>query len=54
MKTLLFCLFLTLLTEAAQAAPQINVGGLYDYLDDGSSTQLKRVRNLGDLSLIHI
>ncbi len=48
MKTLLFCLFLTLLTEAAQAAPQINVGGLYDYLDDGSSTQLKRVRNLGD------
>ncbi|MFK3726111.1 molecular chaperone [Pseudomonas monteilii] len=31
-----------------QAAPEINVGTLYDYLDAGSSTLLKRVRNGGD------
>lgn len=48
MKTLLCGIFLFLLTGAAQAGPQINVGGLYDYLDAGSSTQLKRIRNLGD------
>jgi P pilus assembly chaperone PapD len=32
----------------AQAAPELNVGGLYDYLEPGSSTLLKRVRNGGD------
>lgn len=48
MKFMLFGICLVLLAGAAQAAPQINVGGLYDYLDAGSSTQLKRVRNLGD------
>lgn len=48
MKILSIGLFLALLAGAAQAGPQINVGGLYDYLDGGSSTQLKRVRNLGD------
>ena len=48
MKTLLFALCLGLLAGTAQAGPQINVGGLYDYLDGGSSTLLKRVRNLGD------
>lgn len=31
-----------------QAAPQLNIGGLYDYLDGNRSTQLKRVRNGGD------
>jgi len=30
------------------AAPQLNVGALYDYLDSGKSTLLKRVRNGGD------
>lgn len=48
MKTLMFGLFLFLLADGAQAGPQINVGGLYDYLDSGSGTLLKRVRNLGD------
>lgn len=33
---------------AAQAAPELNVGGLYDYLGAGKSTLLKRVRNGGD------
>lgn len=32
----------------ATAAPQLNVGALYDYLDAGSSTLLKRIRNGGD------
>ncbi|EIK95991.1 hypothetical protein PMM47T1_13565 [Pseudomonas sp. M47T1] len=31
-----------------QAAPQLNIGGLYDYLEGNRSTQLKRVRNGGD------
>ena len=33
---------------AASAAPELNVGALYDYLDGGKSTLLKRVRNGGD------
>lgn len=33
---------------AAVAAPELNVGGLYDYLDGDKSTLLKRVRNSGD------
>ncbi|WP_336331829.1 molecular chaperone [Pseudomonas putida] len=42
-------LWLLLLTPlAAQAAPVLNVGGLYDYLSEGKSTLLKRVRNGGD------
>lgn len=48
MKTLLAGMLLALLAGTAHAAPQINVGGLYDYLEGGSSTLLKRVRNLGD------
>ncbi|OAI84726.1 hypothetical protein [Pseudomonas putida] len=48
MKNLLFTLALALLAGTVQAGPQINVGGLYDYLDGGTSTLLKRVRNLGD------
>lgn len=32
----------------AHAAPELNVGTLYDYLDAGSSTLLKRIRNGGD------
>ncbi|MFJ4433574.1 molecular chaperone [Pseudomonas sp. NPDC089395] len=43
-----FCLALTLLPCVAQAAPELNVGGLYDYLEEGKSTLLKRVRNGGD------
>jgi len=42
------CLALAMLPCAAQAAPELNVGGLYDYLEDGKSTLLKRVRNGGD------
>lgn len=33
---------------AAIGAPELNVGALYDYLDSGKSTLLKRVRNSGD------
>ncbi|PTT71705.1 pilus assembly protein, partial [Pseudomonas sp. HMWF007] len=32
----------------AQAGPQINVGTVYDYLEAGQSTYLKRVFNSGD------
>ncbi|WP_459206317.1 molecular chaperone [Pseudomonas sp. MLB6B] len=32
----------------ANAAPELNVGTLYDYLQPGSSTLLKRIRNGGD------
>ncbi|MFD2642719.1 pilus assembly protein [Pseudomonas japonica] len=48
MKRLLAGMILALLAGGSQAGPQINVGGLYDYLESGSSTLLKRVRNLGD------
>ncbi|KJK09829.1 molecular chaperone [Pseudomonas alkylphenolica] len=41
-------LLLLLLAHSAQAAPELNVGALYDYLDSGKSTLLKRVRNNGD------
>ncbi|WP_235200431.1 molecular chaperone [Pseudomonas monteilii] len=33
---------------AAAAAPELNIGGLYDYLDGNKSTLLKKVRNGGD------
>jgi len=33
---------------AAVAAPELNIGGLYDYLDGDKSTLVKRVRNGGD------
>jgi P pilus assembly chaperone PapD len=39
---------LLLLPFMAQAAPEVNIGGLYDYLDGNRSTSLKRVRNGGD------
>ncbi|WP_219268460.1 molecular chaperone [Pseudomonas sp. Xaverov 259] len=39
------CLFFSV---AAQAGPSINVGVIYDYLDGGQSTYLKRVFNGGD------
>ncbi|VVN70540.1 molecular chaperone [Pseudomonas fluorescens] len=39
-----FCLF----TQSAHAGPSINVGTVYDYLDGGKSTFLKRVFNGGD------
>ncbi|MBV4537406.1 MULTISPECIES: molecular chaperone [Pseudomonas] len=43
-------ILLTLLITplASRAAPELNVGALYDYLDSGKSTLLKRVRNGGD------
>ncbi|WP_457340575.1 molecular chaperone [Pseudomonas sp. TE6283] len=37
-----------LLSSPLLAAPALNVGGLYDYLDADRSTLLKRVRNSGD------
>ncbi|MFV3288103.1 molecular chaperone [Pseudomonas sp. NY11955] len=37
-----------LLPGLLHAAPELNVGGLYDYLEAGKSTLLKRVRNGGD------
>jgi len=37
-----------LLSLPLQAAPALNVGGLYDYLADDRSTLLKRLRNSGD------
>jgi P pilus assembly chaperone PapD len=43
-----FCFALSLVPCVAQAAPELNVGGLYDYLEEGKSTLLKRVRNGGD------
>jgi hypothetical protein len=39
-----FCLF----AQTAHAGPSINVGTVYDYLDGGKSTYLKRVFNGGD------
>lgn len=45
---LLRVLCLALAPCLAQAGPELNVGGLYDYLEDGKSTLLKRVRNGGD------
>lgn len=41
-------LFGLLLPLPLLATPALNVGGLYDYLDTGHSTVLKRVRNGGD------
>ncbi|WP_313739480.1 molecular chaperone [Pseudomonas sp.] len=42
-------LLLALLSPTAvQAAPELSIGGLYDYIDGGRSTLLKRVRNGGD------
>lgn len=48
MKLRWFLSVLLWLPCAAVAAPEINVGALYDYLDAGKSTLLKRVRNGGD------
>ena len=42
------CLALLLAPLCAHAAPELNVGGLYDYLAGGKSTLLKRVRTGGD------
>ncbi|MDD2046436.1 molecular chaperone [Pseudomonas putida] len=45
----LYCMVLALLLPLPlQAAPELNIGGLYDYIDSGKSTLLKRVRNGGD------
>ncbi len=46
MRSLVFALLLAPLT--LQAAPDINIGAMYDYMDGQKSTLLKRVRNLGD------
>lgn len=42
-----FCLAWAMLPCLAQAGPELNVGGLYDYLEEGKSTLLKRVRKIG-------
>lgn len=42
------CLALLLAPLVAQAGPELNVGSLYDYLDEGKSTVLKRIYNAGD------
>lgn len=42
------CLALLLAPLTLQAAPELNVGALYDYLGEDKSTVLKRVRNGGD------
>ncbi|WEK29824.1 MAG: molecular chaperone [Candidatus Pseudomonas phytovorans] len=44
----LIALALLVAPLATHAAPELNVGALYDYLDGGKSTLLKRVRNGGD------
>ncbi|WP_460418407.1 molecular chaperone [Pseudomonas sp. microsymbiont 2] len=44
----LMTLTLLLTPLPSLAAPEINVGALYDYLEGGKSTLLKRVRNGGD------
>ncbi|CAG8867453.1 putative fimbrial chaperone EcpB [Pseudomonas fluorescens] len=45
-----YCTLLALLALplSLQAAPELNIGGLYDYIEGGRSTLLKRVRNGGD------
>lgn len=48
MKRLLALFGLSLFSHAALAAPQINVGVVYDYLDGDKSSYLKRVFNGGD------
>ncbi|MEG0858078.1 MAG: molecular chaperone [Pseudomonas sp.] len=44
----LIVLVALLASTPLHAAPELNIGGLYDYLDSGKSTLLKRVRNGGD------
>ncbi|MCG8295002.1 molecular chaperone [Pseudomonas entomophila] len=44
----LIALALLAMPLGLNAAPELNVGALYDYLDGGRSTLLKRVRNGGD------
>lgn len=46
--TFAFTLAVLLYGAPLEAAPELNVGTLYDYLDSGKSTVLKRVRNGGD------
>lgn len=48
MKRLLALFGFSLFSHAALAAPQINVGVVYDYLDGDKSSYLKRVFNGGD------
>lgn len=47
MKYLLALIGLCLFAHTAQAGPNINVGVVYDYLDGGKSTYLKRIFNGG-------
>lgn len=49
MKSLLLALAVGVIAPGAHAAaPQINVGAIYDYLDGDKSTYLKRIYNGGD------
>ncbi|WP_194791349.1 molecular chaperone [Pseudomonas sp. UFMG81] len=51
MKTMkMLCLPLLLIPLTLHAAPELNVGGLHDYLPGERSTLLKRVRNGGDMT----
>jgi P pilus assembly chaperone PapD len=43
-----FLPLLTLVTLTAQAAPELNIGSLYEYLDGERSTTLKKIYNGGD------
>lgn len=42
------CLALLWTPLMVQAGPELNVGALYDYLEEGKSTALKRIYNGGD------
>ncbi|WP_434628942.1 hypothetical protein [Chromobacterium sp. CV08] len=48
MKAILSACLLLCLTAQAPAAPAINIGAMYEYLDADAGTLLKRVRNSGD------
>lgn len=45
---LIFGALISVLSLAAHAAPNINVGNIFDYLDGSQSTFLKRIYNSGD------
>ena len=48
MKTLILAVVLCAFGVTAQAAPALNVGAIYDYLDPGKTSYTKRIYNGGD------
>lgn len=51
MRSFRYLYFLVLLVPSlVQAAPKIHVGSFHDFLDEGRSTTLKRIRNTGDVT----